>query len=181
MNMNTELFYLINNGLSNPYFDFMMLPLSDVGGLTFYAIVLAILLVMSWKDVLSLGRYRGLVRLCCPSLILTVVITAGAKLLFSQPRPFLVLEHVHVLTSSVDPNSFPSGHTATTLSVMSVLFLKARDYFTHSNLIRCLCIIYCILIPFSRVYIGMHYPLDVFIGGIIGAASGLIAVRYLEV
>ena len=181
MNINTELFYLINNSLSNPYFDFMMPPLSDAGGLTFYAIALAVLLIASWKDFFSLGKYRGLVRLCCASLILTVAITASAKLLFSQPRPFMVLEHVHVLTSSVDPTSFPSGHTATTLSVMSVLFLKARDYFTHSNLIRCLCIIYCILIAFSRVYIGMHYPFDVLIGGAIGATSALIVVRHLEV
>ncbi|WP_405277480.1 phosphatase PAP2 family protein, partial [Methanobrevibacter sp.] len=75
-------------------------------------------------------------KLLALSLILTVVVTAFAKILFSQPRPFLVLEHVNVLTSSIDPNSFPSGHTATTLSTMTVLFLSAKRYFTRYNLIR---------------------------------------------
>ena len=161
MDANIELFYLINNGLSNPYLDFAMPPLSDIGGLTFYAVVLAVL--------------------CCASLILTIAITAGAKLLFSQPRPSLVLEHVHVLTSSVDPNSFPSGHTATTLSTMTVLFLNVKKYFSRYNLIRCLCVIYCVLIPFSRIYIGMHYPFDVLVGGVIGMACGVVVCRYLEV
>ena len=181
MDANIELFYLINNGLSNPYLDFAMPPLSDIGGLTFYAVVLAVLLIMSWKDVFGLGKYGGLVRLCGASLILTVAITAGAKLLFSQPRPSLVLEHVHVLTSSVDPNSFPSGHTATTLSTMTVLFLNVKKYFSRYNLIRCLCVIYCVLIPFSRIYIGMHYPFDVLVGGVIGMACGVVVCRYLEV
>lgn len=181
MDANIELFYLINNGLRNPYLDFLMPPLSDVGGLSFYAIILAILLIMSRKDVFGLGRYWGLVKLCSTSLILTVVITAGAKLFFSQPRPFLVLEHVHVLTSSVDPNSFPSGHTATTLSTMTVLFLKAKKYFTHYNLIKCLCIIYCVIIPFSRIYIGMHYPFDVLVGGVIGMVCGVVVCKSLKV
>lgn len=181
MDANIELFYLINNGFSNPYLDFIMPPLSDAGGLTFYAIVLAILLIMSWKDIFGLGRYWGLIKLCSASLILTVIITASAKLLFSQPRPSLVLEHVHVLASSVDPNSFPSGHTATTLSTMTVLFLKAKKYFTHSNLIKCLCIAYCILIPFSRIYIGMHYPFDVLVGGAIGMVCGVVVCKYLKV
>lgn len=181
MDANIELFYLINNGFSNPYLDFLMPLLSDVGGLTFYAIILAILLIMSWKDILGLGKYWELVKLCCASLILTVMITACVKLFFHQPRPALVLNHVHALTSSVDPNSFPSGHTAITLSTMTIIFLKAKEYFTHNNLIKFLCVIYCILIPFSRIYIGMHYPFDVLVGGVIGMACGVVVCKYLKV
>lgn len=181
MNVNVDILYLINNGFSNPYFDLIMPHLSDAGGLTFYAIVLAILLILCWKNVFGLGKYWGLVKLCSASLILTVIITACAKLFFSQPRPFLVLDHVRVLTSSVDPNSFPSGHSATTLSTMTVLFLNAKKYFTRYNLVKCLCVIYCILIPFSRIYIGMHYPFDVLVGGVIGMVCGILVWKYLKV
>ncbi len=179
--MNDELFYLINNGFSNHYLDYIMPQLSDIGGLVFYSIVLAILLILCWKDVFGLGKYWGLVKLCAISLILTVAITGCAKLIFNQPRPYLVLKHVNVLTTSVDPNSFPSGHTSTTLSTMTVLFLNAKKYFTRYNLIKCLCIIYCILIPFSRIYIGMHYPFDVLVGGVIGMVCGVAVCRYLKV
>lgn len=181
MDANIELFYLINNGLSNPYFDFIMPHLSDIGGLTFYAVVLAAFLLLSWKDVFGLGKYYGLAKLCSASLILTVVIIAAAKLFFSQPRPYLVLKHVHVLTSSIDPNSFPSGHSSTTLSTMTVLFISAKKYFTRYNLIKCLCVIYSVLIPFSRIYIGMHYPFDVAVGGAIGMLCAILVCRYLKV
>lgn len=181
MNSNVDIFYLINNGLSNPYFDFIMPPLSDIGGLTFYAVLLAVLLLLSWKDIFGLGRYYGLVKLCVASLLLTVAITAGAKLFFSQPRPYLVLEHVNVLTTSIDPNSFPSGHTATTLSTMTVLFLSAKRYFTRYKLVKCFCAVFSILIAFSRIYIGMHYPFDVLIGGLIGMACGVLVCKFLKV
>lgn len=181
MNVNVDIFYLINNGFSNPYLDFVMPHLSDVGGLTFYAILLAILLLMSWKDIFGLGKYWELIKLCIASLILAVMITACAKLFFSQPRPFLVLEHAHVLTTSVDPNSFPSGHTSTTLSIMTVLFLKSKQYFTRYKLVKCFCILYCVLIPFSRIYIGMHYPFDVLVGGVIGMVCGVVVCKHLEV
>ena len=181
MNINVEIFYLINNGLSHPHLDFIMPHLSDLGGLTFYAILLAILLILSRKDVFGLGKYWGLVKLLALSLILTVVVTALAKILFSQPRPFLVLEHVNVLTSSIDPNSFPSGHTATTLSTMTVLFLSAKRYFTRYNLIRAFCVIYSLLIPFSRIYIGMHFPFDVMVGGVIGMGAVAVMISSLTV
>ena len=180
MSVNIDLFYFINNNLSNPYFDFIMPHLSDVSGLTFYAVVLAILLLLSWKDVFGLGKYYGLVKLCAASLVLTVIVTGGAKLFFSQPRPYMVLEHVNVLTSSMDPNSFPSGHTATTLSTMTVLFMSAKRYFIHYKPVKCFCVIFCILIAFSRIYIGMHYPFDVLIGGLIGLACGVFTCRYLN-
>ena len=64
---------------------------------------------------------------------------------------------------------------------MTVLFLKAKKYFSRYNLIKCLCVIYCILIPFSRIYIGMHYPFDVLVGGVIGMVCGVVVCRYLEV
>ena len=181
MNVNVDLFYLINNGLSNPYFDFIMPHITDIGSLEFYAVVLAVLLLLSWKDVFGLGKYFGLVKLCVASLLLTVVITAGAKLFFTQPRPYLVWEHVNVLTNTMDPNSFPSGHTATTLSTMTVLFLSAKRYFTRHNLVKCFCVIFSILIAFSRIYLGMHYPFDVLVGGVIGMVSGVLVCKFLKV
>ena len=181
MDLNTQIFYFINNKLSNNYFDFLMPHLTDLGGVTFYALAFVLLLLISRKDIMGLKKYYSLIKLCIYSLLLCVLITACLKLFFSSPRPFLVLEHVNVLTSSLDPNSFPSGHSATTLSIMTVLFSKAKEYFKHFNLIKCGVVAYAILIAFSRIYIGMHFPFDVLIGGFIGMVSGMVVVKYLKV
>ena len=181
MNVNVELFYMINNGLSNPIFDFVMPAITGLGGPGIITIVIAVLLALCWKNVFGLGRYWGLVKLCALSLIFATIITSGAKHLFSIPRPYMVLDHVNVLTATRMPNSFPSGHTSATLSTMTVLFLSAKRYFTHYNMVKAFCVIFSILIAFSRIYVGMHYPFDVLVGGLIGMVCGVLVCRYLKV
>ena len=181
MNLNIEIFYFINNGLSNPYFDFLMPHISDMGGLTCMAILCIIALVVTRKNIFNLEKYYPLVRLIAAAIILTVLIAAPLKLLFSQPRPYLVLSHVHVLTSSIDPNSFPSGHSATTLSVMTLLFLKSKEYFRRDVFVKCFAVAFSVIIGFSRIYIGMHFPFDVGVGAVIGIISGVLVCRFLKV
>ena len=181
MDLNTQIFYFINDGLKNPFFDFLMPHLTDIGGLTFIACLFIVLLLITRKDIFGLKKYYPLVKLCICSLIISVIITASLKLFFSSPRPSLVIDNVHVLTSSADPNSFPSGHSSSTLSIMTVLFLKAKDYFNRYRLIKCFAVFYAIFICFSRIYIGMHLPFDVITGCIIGMVSGVVVVKYLKV
>lgn len=181
MDLNTEIFYLINNGLSNHYLDFIMPHVSDAGGFATLSVICLILFVITRKNIFNLGKYYNLVKLCIFSLIIMFLITLPLKLAFNQPRPYLVLEHVNILTSSLDPNSFPSGHTATTVSIVTVLVLKSKDYFKKYKLINCLLIIFALTIGISRIYIGMHYPFDVLAGGVIGMVSGVLACKILKV
>lgn len=181
MNLNHEAFHFINSGLSNPFFDAIMPPISDFGGLVWLSIILVMLLLVCRKNLFGMGKYRRLVRLCIASLLLCVVITSALKLAFNFPRPSLVLSHVNQLTQSVDPTSFPSGHTACSLSVMSVLFIRARDFFKRYRLMECLIIVFSVLIAFSRIYTGMHFPLDVIVGALIGITSGAVICWRLKV
>lgn len=181
MNLNTEIFYSVNHGLSNPFFDFVMPKITDLGGLTFMAILCVVLLILTRKNIFGLGKYYGLAKLFAAAILLTVIITAPLKLLFEQPRPSLILDNVNALTTSLDPNSFPSGHSATTLSVMTVLFIKARDYFKNATFVRCFAVVFSAIICFSRIYIGMHFPFDVITGAAIGIVSGYLACRFLKV
>lgn len=181
MNFNVEAFYIINNGLSNPVFDFIMPPISDCGGLVSLSVIFLLLLILTRRNVFGLGKYYRLVKLCIASLLLCVLITSILKLGFHFQRPSLVLSNVRQLTQSVDPTSFPSGHTACSLSVMSVIFIKSREFFKNYKLINCLIVAYCVLIAFSRIYIGMHFPLDVIIGGAVGMLSAVMVCRYLKI
>lgn len=87
------------------------------------------------------------------------VINQFLKLLFRVPRPwvrdpkFTIVESARAEATGY---SFPSGHTQMSVGMYGSL---ARS-FAHP-LMRGLCIALCVLVPFSRMYLGVHYPSDV--------------------
>ena len=171
MSLNIDVFYFINSGLKNPLFDAIMPALSNMGGfVTLLALcILAIILTRHFKK----DRYLEIAKLCLYSLLLAGIIAACLKLAFQSPRPSLVLSNVHQLTIPSEPNSFPSGHTASTLSVITVLVWKLRE----NKLLVCLLAVFAFLISFSRIYVGVHFPFDVLVGGVVGILSGAVVLK----
>ena len=94
-----------------------------------------------------------------------------------EDRPFKALGHVHQLVSPTEPNSFPSGHTSSTFSVVTVL---VNQLWQRKVLVGIL-IIFSLLLAFSRVYCGVHYPLDVFVGAMVGILSGILVLKIVNV
>ena len=171
MNLNIDLFYFINNNLANPVFDIIMPHLSDCGGfLTLLAIcILAILVLRHYRK----ERYLEIARMCLYALVLSGIIAACLKLTYHSPRPFTVLDHVRQLTVPTEPNSFPSGHTSSTTSVVTVLVWTLRE----NRILVGLLIAFALLIAFSRIYVGVHYPFDVLVGAAVGAVSGILVLK----
>ncbi len=66
---------------------------------------------------------------------------------------------------------FPSSHAANTaaLAVFLILF-----YQKNRKLICIMMITYCLLVGYSRIYLGRHYVSDILSGWILGAACGLL-------
>jgi undecaprenyl-diphosphatase len=92
----------------------------------------------------------------------------GAKYLFDRARPFIWDTEVAPLIKTPSSSSFPSGHSATaaagalTLSVFYPPFAP-------------LLVAAAFLVVLSRVYLGVHFPFDVFAGVAIGVATaGLV-------
>ena len=101
------------------------------------------------------------------------VIAACLKLAYHSPRPFAVLDHVRQLTIPTEPNSFPSGHTSSSVSVATVLVWTLRE----NRIIVGLLILFVVLIAFSRAYVGVHYPFDVAVGAAVGFLSGAVVLK----
>ena len=181
MNLNNEIFYLINTKMTNPFFDFIMPKATHLGSITVIAAICVIFLILTRKNIFNLGKYYGLSKLLVLSVLLMFIVTSVIKLAFSMPRPYMVLDGVNILTETVDPNSFPSGHTATATSFMTVIVIKAKEYFKRYKLVICLAVLYVILVGFSRIYTGMHFPTDVLTGVIIGIVCGIVATKILKV
>lgn len=171
MNLDTDIFYLINNGLSNPTFDLIMPQLTNVGG--FVALLGLCILAIVLLKYMKKEQYLRIAKLCLYALVLSGIIAAALKLLVHEPRPYIVLDHVRQLVIPTEPNSFPSGHTSSTFSVMTVL---AGELWQYKKLIVAL-VAFCILIAFSRVYCGMHYPHDILVGALIGIISGILVLK----
>lgn len=81
------------------------------------------------------------------------------KLLFRIPRPWVLDPDFTIVESAraaATGYSFPSGHTQNIVGTMSCVVLM-----TKQKKIRIAAIILMILVPFSRMYLGCHTPLDV--------------------
>jgi undecaprenyl-diphosphatase len=76
---------------------------------------------------------------------------------------------VHRLGAAVSSSSFPSGHAATSFACATVLASFAPR-------LRLAFFALAVLIAFSRLYNGDHYPLDVLAGAALGALVGFVVL-----
>jgi undecaprenyl-diphosphatase len=111
---------------------------------------------------------------------LTGLITFGLKILFARPRPYLIYEWVKVFGEKwgYSSYSFPSGH-AMRCWATNLMFWKSEKYKKGRSKAGVLFGLAAIafLISISRVYLGMHYPSDVFIGSLMGIGIGFLAKK----
>jgi undecaprenyl-diphosphatase len=91
------------------------------------------------------------------------------KKLFRRRRPFIAFVRARVLGPKPKDFSLPSGHTAAAFAGALLFSANAPGWSPLFYTLAC-------VIGFSRVYLGVHYPSDVVIGGIVGT---LLAAGYL--
>jgi membrane-associated phospholipid phosphatase len=89
-----------------------------------------------------------------------------AKAVVDRPRPYEVIAGAVLRQHPAHGTSFPSSHTAVTVAVVIALvpFLPRA--------LAGVAIAYAVLVGWSRVYLGVHYPLDILGGAGIGITVG---------
>lgn len=102
----------------------------------------------------------------------TITVEYPMKAWFRRRRPFIDLLRAVVVGRKPASYSFPSGHSA---SAFAGAVLLARHYPRQAQ------VFYAIagLVAFSRVYLGAHYPGDVFSGSVSGAVLARVYARLL--
>lgn len=97
------------------------------------------------------------------------------KNLVQRPRPcndedFMI--NVHALLGGCSPTfSFPSSHATTHFGMAWFLYITMKQYFKKWSY---LFFVWAATVAYGQVYIGIHYPLDILGGAIIGSFIGIM-------
>lgn len=134
-------------------------------GLTAAGSLAAVWLALALVLALLRGR-RGL-------LVATVVAVAAAELAartlqagVGRDRPPLQLPEPAPLVQVPETGSFPSGHAATSFAAATLLALALPRLAVPA-------VALALAVAFSRLYVGVHYPLDSLAGAALGVTIGV--------
>lgn len=99
------------------------------------------------------------------------LVNDGIKWLVSEQRPCYALPGTFLLEPCppIDDYSFPSNHAAVAAAMAAAFFLVDR----RLGLVTTAA---AVIMGFSRVYVGAHYPHDVAVGLLVGAVVGTVTV-----
>jgi len=138
--------------IDTPLLDSFFRAITSLGDESFYLLLFPFLL---WCVDFYLGIRVGII------FLLSVYVNTGLKGIFQQPRPFDILPEIQKVHAS--GYGFPSGHAQSSLVVWgSIAYWKKQTW------IRNLSVLLILLIGFSRIYLGVHFPTDILGGWLIG-------------
>jgi membrane-associated phospholipid phosphatase len=93
------------------------------------------------------------------------------KALTDRARPFLTLEGTRIIGWRERGRSFPSGHTAQTFFLVALLSHRFQLGLGGAAALYAVAV----LVGFTRMYVGAHYPRDVIGGAVLGSILGILA------
>lgn len=118
-------------------------------------------LIKKDSTLINKGLYIG------GSLVVSTIITTGLKYTIKRDRPFVTYPDIVKLSPAGSP-SFPSGHTSMAFSTATSLSLAVPKWFVVIP-----SYLWAGAMGYSRMHLGVHYPLDVLVGAMIGSGSAV--------
>jgi undecaprenyl-diphosphatase len=162
--MDASLFEMINNLAGEiPWLDAVMI-LSAKYLLVLFAVTL-IIFYLTFQ-----AKQQRIAILAGVSTLLALGIAQGIAFLDPRPRPYLT--HIaRLLIERTNDPSFPSDHATFCFAIATMIWLYHRR-------LGSVLLGLALLVGFSRIYVGTHYPTDVIGGAVLGIAVSLI-INYI--
>ena len=167
--IDTRVFHWINGGFQNPVFDAVMPWLS--GNPLFIPALGILAIAILWK-----GGKRGRLFFSLLALVLFIGdngLINPIKHLVARDRPFAALPDAHLLVGKGGSWSFPSSHASSwfAATVVTLVYYPTRWHWV---------LLVALLVSFSRIYVGAHYPSDVVFGAVFGTGYALVLLAAFE-
>ena len=165
----TALFLQINSTLTNPVFDRILPIWRNANTWVPLYLFLIVFSVVNFKKQ-SFFWILGAVM----TLVLTDQISSSFfKPFFERPRPCndpILMSHVRLLLDHCSGGySFTSSHATNHFGFAVYVFLTLRKVFHKWSY---LFLIWAASVSYAQVYVGVHYPLDILCGALIGSTIG---------
>lgn len=145
--------------IRTPWLDTVMAAITHLGGETVFMVAA---LFVFWCVSKRHGYYLLAIGFA------GTVLNQFLKLLFRIPRPWVLDSNFTIVESAraqATGYSFPSGHSQNAIGTFGGI---AR--FTRRKWVRAAAIVAAVLVPLSRMYLGVHTPLDVGVAAVIAVA-----------
>ncbi len=169
VNIQKDTFIHLNSRLSEyPNLQYNLTQLGDV--MIFFPLVTIFIIYAPklWEALLT-------------SAIISLIVSAVLKKIFSVPRPAAMFDNdsfTIIGKTLTGKTSLPSGHSIATFIVIGVLLFA---FMPKKNIYKAIWSVFILslglIIAFSRVGVGAHYPLDVIIGSTIGLIVSIIGIK----
>ena len=163
--LDKELFVFLNGLGSLQYDAFWVLITNQLNWIPYFLILLWILQKrIGWKNL-------GILLLFIAVLItFTDQMTNVFKNYFQRTRPCYdeeIMYTIRVVKSS-STFSFFSGHASSSFASMTFVFLILRKYYKYAFVVY----LFPLIFAYSRIYLGLHFPLDILTGYLFGLVTG---------
>lgn len=144
----------------NEVLDWLMIFTADKLG---YLMILGVVLLV-WK---SSDRFKTLLLTMGSAILARVAFVELIRYFFYNPRPYLALEKVNILMNHETSSSFPSGHATFFFALAFGVYLNDRRWGRIYFIIAA-------LISFARIFVSIHWPLDILAGAGLGIATAML-------
>jgi membrane-associated phospholipid phosphatase len=159
--------YFLNINATLSQFPVLIYNLTQLGDALIFLSLLSLFVIYApklWEALLSAS-------------LVSAIFSNVLKNLFAVPRPAAMFDPTSftiIGKTLTGHNSLPSGHSITVFTILTVvLFSFMPTKLPRKMLWTAFIILTGLLLVFTRVGVGAHYPLDVLTGSVIGYISGL--------
>lgn len=158
-----SIFLDINLDFQNRFFDVLFPFLRDFTFIFWFVFIVYLLI----------RKEKKLALLMTAGIIAGAVLTFPIKYFFERARPYEQLESARLITPMEFDPSFPSGHTEMSFLAATIASRFHPEYGKYLYA-------FSIIVALSRIYVGVHFPIDTIGGVIIGILTGKLMLMLAQ-